>query len=233
MPPTTIPPLRDRDSLEHSSRAAILSLVFGILGSCTAGVASVAGLVLGLAALRQTKRNDAREQRAVAIVGITLSSLTFIGGIGSLFVLVPMLTGARTAARHDYERQSLQNVGRAIRLYALDNAGRLPPTADWASAIDRYFKGTLRVQPNGAVALGVDGRFYAINAGLEGKRINEIDAPERTVLLFECDQGASMCGGRELVPQEPKDAEGFMILFFDRHVERVPGDRVEELIWDP
>ena len=227
MPET--PPTAEFD---QTSRAAILSLVFGILGFFTAGLASIAGLVLGTVALRQLRHSGVTGQRSVAVAGVTLSVLTLIAGIGMLIVLMPRLTEMRSGARHEFERQSLENVGRAIWLYALVHAGRFPPPQRWPDEIEPYLPTPMK-HGDAFWGAGTQGRAYAMNAHLEGKLITDISDPPSTVLLFECETGSVPQGGSDQVAEEPRDAAGFLILFVDRHAEHVPRERLHELRWDP
>ncbi len=53
-----------------------------------------------------------------------------------------------------------------------------------------------------------------MNRALQGRRIDEVPAPEDTVLIFESDGGWNAAGGEELLPRVPRhygfDVYGFV-----------------------
>ncbi|MCX5685287.1 MAG: DUF4190 domain-containing protein, partial [Planctomycetota bacterium] len=65
---------------------AIASLILGIFGPCTVGLASVAGIVLGIVGLVKIMKNPATMKgRGLAIAGILVS------GVGLLMVPIIVL----------------------------------------------------------------------------------------------------------------------------------------------
>jgi hypothetical protein len=72
-----------------TSDLAIASLVAGILGLCTAGLGGIAGLVLGIVALRKIGRSGgALRGRGLAIAGLIVSVCTVL-----LWVLAVVVVG--------------------------------------------------------------------------------------------------------------------------------------------
>jgi len=61
----------------------------------------------------------------------------------------------------------------------------------------------------------------------------QVPEPGRTVLFFECNFGGPPSGGPELLPPKPRHAGKYVIGFCDGHVDAVPPEKVNQLIWDP
>jgi prepilin-type processing-associated H-X9-DG protein len=73
-------------------------------------------------------------------------------------------------------------------------------------------------------------RSYAMNSALAGATMA---VNPGTVLFFECVPGSPPSGGRELLPPKPRHTHKYHIGFVDGHVEAVPPEKVNQLIWDP
>jgi hypothetical protein len=118
------------------SGLAIASLVAGIFGLCTAGLGGIAGLILGVTALKRIGRSGgALRGRALAIVGLIVSTCTLL-----LWVLAAAIGGicwrVDQSSRAEYERnyyvpqarRALSEVESALNRYQ-DDIGH-PPTAE-------------------------------------------------------------------------------------------------------
>ena len=77
------------------------------------------------------------------------------------------------------------------------------------------------------------GRGYSMNMHLDGLRLSEVNKPARTLLLFEVDPGSSLAGGPELLPSEPRHADGYVIVFADGSARNVPQEWIHQLRWVP
>jgi hypothetical protein len=136
-----------------TSGLAIASLVAGMLGLCTAGLASIVGLILGITALKRIGRSGgALRGRALAIAGLIVSVCTLL-----LWVLAGAISGVvylgneshRTGYERNYyvpqARQTLSEVEGALNRYQ-DDVGH-PPTAEEGGIRALVRQPTLKDQP--------------------------------------------------------------------------------------
>lgn len=102
---------------------AVISLILGIIGIfCFAGfgIGSLCGAVLGLAALRYSKREAPSPYQGIASAGITLNifSLLFLP-----LIFLPGFLAARRSAHDESARKSLRAIHSAQMAYARSHAG--------------------------------------------------------------------------------------------------------------
>jgi hypothetical protein len=69
-----------------------------------------------------------------------------------------------------------------------------------------------------------------MNANLETVHIRR---GHNIVLFFEAAYASPPAGGPELLPEEPRGPRGYVVAFVDCHVECVPPERLDELVWEP
>jgi prepilin-type processing-associated H-X9-DG protein len=218
----------------RTSRCAIASLVCGIVGPCTVGLASVAGIILGIVGLLKIKSNPAAMKgHGLAIAGIVVSGLgiLILPVLGILAaILMPAIFSAREAA---YSAASANNVRQLCMManqYALSHRQKLLPADTWPEVFQQEVGLSPEVMADPADE--GSGRAYAMNAALAGRTLVAPD-PGRTVLFFECRPGAPPCGGQDLLPERPRHGRGYVIGFLDGHVESVPPENIENLVWEP
>jgi len=226
MPPTTAP--------VKTSRAAIASLVLGILSfvSCglTALITSPLGLILGLVAINKIKKSDGRlggqgYALAGAIVsGITLLLIPFFAGL-----LLPALSAAKQKAQTIACVNNVKQLALAIHMYASDNHGRFPTATNWCDAIFDH-AGTDKVFQCPA-ADSKKRCHYAFNAKLSGIEAERAD-PD-TVIIFESDAGWNASGGPELAPPKARHRQRFVVAFADGSVRQVSETELKQLHWEP
>ena len=86
-----------------TSGHAVASLILGIVGPCTAGLASIAGLILGIVGLSKIKKSaGAIRGEGLAIAGIILSALgVLMLALSPILVaiLLPAIAGVRGKVR--------------------------------------------------------------------------------------------------------------------------------------
>jgi hypothetical protein len=136
-----------------TSGLAIASLVAGMLGLCTAGLASIVGLILGITALKRIGRSGgALRGRGLAIAGLIVSICTLLlwvlaGGIAGVVYLVT--ESDRAANVRGYyipeARRALSEVEGALNRYQ-DDIGH-PPTAEEGGLRALVRQPTLKDQP--------------------------------------------------------------------------------------
>jgi len=230
---TKVKPAPETPEVAKICSPAIASLVLGVLGFCTFGLSGIAGFILGIIALSLIKKSAGRlTGQPLAITGIIISMASVI--ILPIFiftsVFLPALIGSRQKARTVISMGNAKQLCVAMHLYCDNNDGRLPPVDRWTHLILPYIgnnRAILAVSPGRN-----DKRPWAMNVQLEGRKINEISNPQRTVLIFESTFPNPPAGGPEMLPGKP-NARGYLIGFVDGHIESVRTEQLKNLIWIP
>ncbi len=224
------------------SKLSIAGLVCGILSLCTLGVTAIPGLILSLWGLVRVRRSGGRLRGSGLAIGGIATSL-----IGAFVLLCVLMMGlffmklgdmnpgtifdSYRASPNERTAQSmicLTNLVAAAQAYAGEHDGRLPPAAEFPSALEKYFE-PLPV----ARAVPPQGRRFAMNAAVAGLRLKEIADPARTVLFFETGPEGPLVGGQERLRQLGNDDDEYVFAFADGHVERMSGDDLKDLVWQP
>jgi prepilin-type processing-associated H-X9-DG protein len=208
---------------------AIASLVLGVGGIFTAGLTAIVGLVLGVIGLRAIGKSAGRlTGRGLAIAGV-VTSVTSLFAVMLILtpVLIPALWRAKAVAM---ETKSFANARRIAIVFALyaDENDKLPPADSWPEVVAPYIgsERDILYSPFDPQA----GLAWAMNSNL---RTLNVPRPAETVLIFEAEFRSPPGGGPELLPQKPRHSKGYIIGFADSHVEFVPPERIEELVWQP
>ncbi len=217
-----------------TSGLAIASLVLGICGIFTCGLTAIVGLILGIVGLCAiNKRAEQLKGKGLAIAGIVTSAIgiVLIPFIAILMaLLMPALSSARTQARRTVSMTYVKQICLATAMYCDENEGRFPPADNWPVALNEYI-GDKKILTS--LFAPEAGRAWAMNEHLEGWKLRDIKQPGRTVLIFEVRFNSPPAGGRELLPERPRGPRGYIIGFVDGHIECVPPERFDELIWAP
>lgn len=225
---------------------AIASLILGILGPCTAGLASVPGLILGIIGIgKATKSGGAVGGKGLAVAGTVLSALGCLMLLLApvlVAILLPALSSAREEVFQAKFANSLKQLNLGAQVYAAEHNNRLPPPDTWHEWLNEDYLGVPAEEITAAPTEPDAGRAVAMNSHLqpreggnpsEGLSIGAVRQRWRTVLFFECAPGSPPAGGPELLPPEPRYAGEYVIAFCDGHVERVPPQQIGKLVWDP
>ena len=236
---TSAPPTQPASNIPRRCGLATASLVCGILGPCTVGLAAVAGLILGIIALSRIAKSAGQlTGRGLAIAGIILSAATpvLLAIVAMLAgILLPAVFSALDAAKSAHSMNNVQQLCMATHTYATLHRQQLPPADSWPQVLQEQMglSADVMTDPDDDKdSLDPDdNRAYAMNAGLGGT-IQHPD-PSRTVLFFECRPGTPPAGGPDLLPDEPRHAGRYVIGFLDGHVERVAPEEVKQLLWQP
>jgi predicted Ser/Thr protein kinase len=215
----------------ETSGMAIASLVLGISGIFTAGLGAIVGIILGIVSLRAIRRSAGQlSGRGLAIAGIVVSGtiLFMIVFLLGPAIILPAIWRARAAATVTESMANAHQIAIAIGTYGEENNGKPPPADSWPDALEPYLgKGReILSSPSNPDA----GRAWAMNPNL---RTLNIPRGAGIVLFFEAEFGSPPSGGPELLPQKPRSEQGYIIGFADYHVEYVPPERLDELIWEP
>ncbi len=241
-------PTSARRAASKTSGPAIAGLICGggavflaLSGFCTLGIGGAMGLLIGIVglifsivALRRIRRTPGQVSgRGLAIAGLVASIAAIVLGAAVTAVMGGNMIFALTEARIEAEQvQCMNNVHQvtvAVMNYSADNKGRLPPPDSWPEAIKSHLDDdTVLAEPGAAD----QGRAYAMNAALAGKRTEDIRRASQTVMIFECAPGAPPAGGADNLPPKPHHPRGYVIGFCDAHVETVAKNDLDRLIWD-
>jgi len=246
--PVSQPPAQPR-AASKASGLAIAGLICGggavflaLSGIYTLGIGGAMGLLIGIVglifsivALRRIRRTPGQVSgRGLAIAGLATSIAAVVLGAVVTAVMGGIMIFAFTQARPEAEQVqctiNVHQLGVAIAGYSADNKGRLPPPDSWPEAIKSYLGEEAILAEPGAAD---QGRAYAMNAALAGKRREDIRRPSQTVMIFECAPGAPPAGGADNLLPKPHHPRGYVIGFCDGHVEVVAKNDLDRLNWDP
>jgi|GEM_PF-1752333 len=205
-------------SMEHNQNAILLNL--GLL-------LFMLSILLGVAALIQNARSRGR------LMGLSPTEFIVIWVIMILMVdfLFPVLSKGPESIRPITCMDNLKQLGNATLQYTQDYDDSLPPTTNWNKALDPYIKNKkVLICPS---AQNPDLPSYAINSGLAGYKHNQIQNPDKVVLMFDSIPGKNLKGGPEILPPQPRHHKGDNISFTDNHVKWWRREEVMKLRWNP
>jgi MFS family permease len=214
-----------------TSGMAIASLVLGICGFCTAGIAAIVGLILGIVGLSAIKKSQGwLKGNGLAIAGIAVSATALLMIPIMMAIMFPALYNTRNHARTIVSMNYAKQLCLAMVMYCDENEGSLPPADNWPDALNSYINNPrILTSPVNRQA----GRAWAMNEQLKDRKISDIKQPAGTVLIFECRFGSPPAGGIDLLPESPRGPRGYVIGFLDGHTECVRPQRLDQLIWTP
>ncbi len=213
----------------RTSGAAIASLVLALLGFVTCFLTALPAIICGVIALTGISRSRGqRRGTGLAIAGIVIPLISIMLGLLMAAILLPALINEQRVMRCDVNMKALA-VG--LRLYSHDNGGALPPPDTWTDSVAQYPIPSFEALECPAARQNLCS--YALNRNLTTLR--GIRQPARTVLLFECTPGWNRAGGPEdvVLRHHRRGIQGCNVAFADGHVEWVPANRINTLIWEP
>lgn len=211
---------------------AIASIVLAFAGVFI--LPAIAGFLCGIVALVKVQRSrGALRGRGMALSAIFLSivSVVVVG------ILAPMLINNNRRAWRPPPPPAMVNtcwlslpkLGKAVLHYANDHADLLPQGTNWCDAIRDYVPSLSVFTCPGAPAEATS--IFAMNQSLAGKSLDQV-APE-TVLLFECDPGWNVAGGRESVAKHGISPGVVYVFTVGGQVQMVPLASLGVLRWSP
>jgi len=212
------------------SGLAVASLVLGLLGIVTAGLAAIPGLILGIIALIKINKSKGRlEGTGVAIAGTAVSG-TFLLLIPIMAaMLLPALAKAKAKAQSIHCMSNVKQLNLAIIMYADDHQGQFPSADKWCDLVKPYLGGSDAAFRCGSAPN--DRCSYAFNAALAGLKLPDVLSPAQTILVFSSANGWNSSGDSSaLKPHSHGNA--FTYGCVDGHAEiRRPGSQTT-LKWD-
>jgi hypothetical protein len=214
-----------------TSRSAIASLVLGIIGFATAGIFGLAGLIVGIVALVGINASGGRRGgRGLAVAGIAVSVCSMLFSFVCVGLALPALAQARVAARNAVASSTMDLAGTATLVFMAEHDGALPPAGSWKTALE---EGGTDVTSLLVAVEDLTGRSFAMNIHLDGLGEGDLAEPSTTVLFFETEPGGPLAGGRDLLPERPAYARGYLIVYANGVTDNVPGFVVDTLTWEP
>lgn len=134
--PDTADPM-DSATPVKSSRLAFASLILGIIGLLTLGLTALPGLILGIVAISQIKKNSLLTGKGLATWGVSLSIVSIALQITIAF---PVFAKARERDRQSTCNSNVRQLALAIQMYAQDNGSQFPGIdgSPWPSKIAPY-----------------------------------------------------------------------------------------------
>jgi hypothetical protein len=228
-PPPLIIPSPPPQPPKQFSGLAIAAFAAALLAPCTAGLAALAGLPLGIVALVKVGRSQgALRGKGLAIVSICLSGIFLFMIPVMLGVLLPLAAKAKRSGRSGDCVENVKAICLAARLYAEDNNGQFPSATNWCDAI-------LPSLPNRETlhCPSASGRdcTYGLNRAVAGRTMWSV--PPDLVMVFETAGGWNVSGGEgNLVPRSPHGSV-FVIGFANGTVRQVSEEDLLTLRWEP
>jgi hypothetical protein len=222
-----------------TSGFATASLVLGLLGLFTFGAGALAGLITGIAGLRQIQRSGGHVQgQGLAVAGIVVSALVMM--VMLVFVpivaaiLFPVFAQAREKARTAVCMDRMRHLGVAMAMYAQDYDDHEPLRRDWCDGLLPYARGREGTAPAllfQCPSLPEQQGAQAYNAFLSGVSQNRLTSPYSTIVLFDSRGGWNLSGGPDLAA--PRHNNGWDTLFADGHVHWLNSFNYSSLVWKP
>ncbi|MHC4153945.1 MAG: DUF4190 domain-containing protein [Planctomycetota bacterium] len=212
-----------------TSKLAIWSLLLGLVGFglwyLPVGMTGLAGIVLGIVALRKIQRSAGSLQgRGFAIAGI-VTSVIYI--VVLVCAVTPWVVEQKRHKQVVACGQQLSQLGKAMALHAETNGDKYPVAETWCDLLLKQGGVTNEQLKCPGDAKGPCS--YTLNRSIVGIERSQI--PEDVVVLFESGPDWSQFGGPEILTTENHKGKGCNILFNDGHVEFVPSNELSQLKW--
>ena len=213
-PPTAPPGTLHATTLrERRAGLAIASLVLGIVGFCTVGIAGIVGVILGIVALVKASNEPQVDRgRGFAIAGIVTGAVSLLSSIMvvpiMISILLPSLSRARELAKRSVCSANLRSVEISLQIY-VEEHGQEPPNLSVLVDNGRIDPGTLNCP--------------------------SIDPAISQTLPYIWIRGADCADADNVVLYEPLQnhrGEGGNVLFCDGHVEFVSQADWEQVLGD-
>nr|WP_309694234.1 DUF1559 domain-containing protein [Armatimonas sp.] len=185
----------------------------------------VVAVGLGVALYFLTKRwQDLRERRillALIVLWLLFLQSMFLNLGGLMHFGCAQRVGRNTACR-----ENMKQLGVAMMQYVQDYDETFPPADRWEAALKPYLK-----TPLTCPAVKTKGS-YGMNKALGGRKLDDVDAPTKTVVVFETNTpGPSFAGGVADVAKERHGGRS-NVVFADGSTPTYPNLNRKEFIWD-
>jgi len=229
----------EKTSNFKTSKLAIASLIFALLGvlliyvlsevcelyriikSCVLLATSIITIILVVLVVSKIKKYR------LNLKGVLL---TITGLVFAFYTIFFVFIGPRirSVSYRMLCAQNLENLGKAILIYANDNDDKYPSSSNWC---DLLIEHTDVTKEQFICPLSFWPVFsYGFNKNLDGLQVG--DVPPNTVVLFEIEGGRNVSGGPELMLDDERDAYGTNVLHADFHVSFEPKGSKTSLNWN-
>jgi hypothetical protein len=230
--PPPLTPVGTPAAPKRLSALAIVSLVLGVLGLISLGLAAIPGLVLGIVALLKIRRNPSTlSGTGLAIAGICVSGLMLLMLPLMAAMLLPALARAKSKAQTITCMNNMKQLNLALLMYATDHKDRLPPADKWCDLIQPYTGGSTALFHCPTEAAGRCS--YAYNAALGNQLTTDLKNNDKLVLVFTSSEGWNQAGGSASLTPHAHDKRRVLIGYADGHVEVARPEALRSLLWEP
>jgi len=154
---------------------------------------------------------------------ITIGSALLLIGVALPFVLYPVFLGAREASGRTACLSNVNQIAKALQMYAADNDDRLPLARNWADAIHEYHGSTWTCKESNA------DYAYSLNRSLAAKPYSSFNPEKDVVLLFEAEGWRNSVGGIDDVSYRHDEVAAFS--FVSGTAKAIRKEHANHLAW--
>lgn len=140
---------------------------------------------------------------------IRIGCIWLFGLAGMFFVIVifvPAFISARVVANESICVSNLKAHSLSVMMYVQDWDEKFPPAARWHD-LEMASKYVAKDNPNPKCPTATTPFSYAMNSSVAGQRLDQIDDPQKRIILFEMDAYTpNVVGGKQNLPDTPRHA---------------------------
>jgi len=211
------------------SKLATLSLIVGLCGLCLWYAASLAGLILGIVALRKISASrGAVGGKGYAIAGIIVSAGLLALQLLIVVLMIPVSLRAREAARMETCQSNEKQLALGLIMYETDYDGHCAAAETWTDAIQPYLRNRELCHCPGLPESEQGG--YVYNKALGMAEESDIRYPAETALVYDGTTGWNVSGGQESVVF--RHNHGANLAYADGHVKWHPSGSLSDTRWE-
>jgi|GEM_PF-2346352 len=157
-------------------------------GHPATAILSMACVVVLVLLCARTYGGNPRVRARDCMIGFTIVAVVSA-------ILSPIFASAHKAAAMGISRKAAKNLGQAELTYASDHDDRFPPASAWYTLSAPYFEAGQPVRDPRSEAPYT----FAMNRTLGAAKLEEIDDPTNTALIFEHDDtNPNASGGKDI-----------------------------------